>query len=547
MRITLAQINPVIGDFTGNLSRMETAIEKAVADNADLIVFPELIPSGYPPKDALERKDFLHRYAKADSALLQRSENCPELAILYGTIEETQAETGKPLYNTARLIQNGTILFRQYKTLLPTYDVFDEDRYFQSATAPQLFTLNGVKLGISICEDAWNATEVKAAHRYDLDPVARLGQLGAQLFINISASPFALGKEETRIRLARAHAKRHGIPFILVNQVGANDELISDGRSLAVDSKGELRVLFPAFQTHVETVDTTDFPPIFKYNPAPAESAAYEALTLGIQDYIEKCGFKSVVLGLSGGVDSALTCCLAAKALGPDNVHAVYMPSPFSANASGEDAEALARNLGVHFSIIPINEIFKTYHSMMQPHFQGLPENEAEENFQARIRGNLLMGLSNKFGHLCLASGNKSELSVGYCTLYGDMSGGLSVIGDVPKTLVYRICDFINRDKEIIPQRILTRAPSAELKPDQTDQDTLPPYDILDAILDRYLEKGLPAEAIIEEGFESEIVHWIIKTVRRNEYKRNQAAPSLKITGKAFGSGRRIPIAARWT
>lgn len=547
MRITLAQINPVIGDFSGNLSKMENAMKKAELDGAALIVFPELIPSGYPPKDMLERKGFLNRYAEADRAILSLSEDFPELGILYGSVAHAQEHVGKPLYNTARLLMNGQILFRQQKTLLPTYDVFDEDRYFQSAQSIQLYNHQDIQLGITICEDAWNVSEILSEHSYEIDPVSTLGSMGAQLFINISASPFAIGKEKTRIRLARAHAKRHGIPFILVNQVGGNDELISDGRSLVVDGQGNLRVLFPAFQEHTETVDMAKLPPVFEYQPPTVEASAYEALTLGIKDYMDKCGFKTAVLGLSGGVDSALTCCLAANALGPENVHAVYMPSPFSAKASGEDAEALAHHLGVHFSVIPINDIFSAYQQMMKPHFQNLPENEAEENFQARIRGNILMGLSNKFGHLCLASGNKSELAVGYCTLYGDMSGGLSVIGDVPKTLVYRICEHINRDKEVIPSRILTRAPSAELKPDQCDQDTLPAYEILDAILDRYLEQGLPTAEIIEEGFDEETVRWIINTVRRNEYKRSQAAPVLKITGKAFGSGRRIPIAARWT
>ncbi|MCK5145897.1 NAD+ synthase [bacterium] len=547
MRITLAQLNPTIGDFCGNIKKMHEAMLRATSDNSEMIIFPELFPSGYPPKDLLEKPVFIKRYEQADKNISKLSVSFPELFICYGTIEKTDKTSGKLLYNTARIIKNGKLVFTQRKSLLPTYDVFDEARYFLEADEINLFTIKGEQWGISICEDAWNASEIFDDRLYDIDPVENLGNAGAQYLLNISASPFTLGKAAIRIQLAQSHARRHGIPFILVNQVGANDELISDGRSFIVDGKGRIRVSLPAFKESVITVDLDNLPDPVDDVESERTGTAYDALVLGISDYMSKCGFKSVVLGLSGGVDSALTCCLAAAALGPQNVHAVYMPSPYSADASGEDARTLANNLSVHYDEIPISDTFDAYKIMMRPWFKDTEEDVAEENFQARIRGNILMGLSNKFGYLCLSSGNKSELSVGYCTLYGDMSGGLAVLADVPKTLVYQICNYINRDGNVIPQRILTRPPTAELRPDQTDQDTLPPYDILDSVLDLYLEQHLGVEEIIDKGYDKETVEWIIKTVIRNEYKRIQAAPGLKITSKAFGSGRRMPIAAKYS
>jgi len=546
VKITLAQLNPTIGDFQGNLKKMESVLLNAASKGAELALFTELFPSGYPPKDWLIKQAFLRDYEAAQKQILELSRQVPETAVLYGGVEHITQGTGKRLYNSALLVQNGKLLFTQRKTLLPTYDVFDEARYFQRANEIDVIEFGGERLGITICEDIWNEAETFRDRLYTLDPVEVLAGKNTTLIINISASPFGIGKETIRYNLLHNHARRHAVPFILVNQVGANDELICDGNSMVVDEKGRLRLMLPAFQEAVETIDTAQLPAARPFKAQGDVASVYNALILGLRDYAVKCGFASVILGLSGGIDSALTCCLAAAALGADKVEAVYMPSPYSSPESGEDAAALARNLGCHFRTIPIDTLLRAYLDELRPQFDGLKEDETEENIQARIRGNIIMALSNKFGHLPLSSGNKSELSVGYCTLYGDMSGGLSVLADVPKTLVYRLASYINRDGEVIPERILAKEPSAELKPGQKDTDSLPPYDILDTILQYYLEKGLSAGDIIAEGFDAETVNWVISAVRKNEYKRVQAAPGLKISARAFGSGRRIPIAARW-
>lgn len=546
MIITLAQLNPTIGDFQGNLKRIRDTLSKVEKDTPDLVIFSELILSGYPPQDLLERKAFIKDYQEALDDLMEISSKFPKIGILCGNIQTTGRKTGKGLYNTAVLIRNAKVLFEQRKTLLPTYDVFDEARYFDSTERVELFEFQGEQLGITICEDAWNDPRLFPERLYSVNPVDILAKQGATILINISASPFGIGKEEIRYRLFRKHALQMKKPVILVNQVGANDELISDGRSMAFDGKGNLITLFPAFREHVETINLNKSYPIVDFAPMEKIASVYEALLLGIRDYTRKCDFKTVVLGLSGGIDSAVTCCLAKEALGAKNILGVAMPSPYSSEASVDDARFLAQTLGVEFRIIPITSVYQSYMDSLGEHLAGRPKDITEENIQARIRGNILMALSNKFGHLPLSSGNKSELSVGYCTLYGDMSGGLSVLADVPKTMVYELAEHINRKSEIIPRRTIDKPPSAELKPDQTDQDTLPPYDILDRILHLYLDQGCPKKEIIDQNIPQETVEWVIEAIQKNEYKRRQAAPGLKVTSKAFGMGRRMPIASKY-
>ncbi len=546
MKITLAQLNPTIGDFEGNLSKIKNTLKIAEKDSPDLVVFSELFLTGYPPRDLLERNDFIHKSQKALETLLGISQEFRRTAILCGTIQPTNRNTGKGLYNTAVLIQNGKILFQQHKSLLPTYDVFDEARYFDPAQHIDTFRFKNETLGITICEDAWNDPELWPRKIYSSDPVEILARKGATIFINISASPFNIGKEKIRYQLLRNHVAKYGKPFVFVNQVGANDELIFDGRSMVLDARGSMVKIFPSFKKNISTIDLSNPPESLEYIPQDTTASVYDALVLGIQDYMKKCGFKKALVGLSGGIDSALTCCLARDAIGSENILSVSMPSPYSSKSSVEDARKLAKNLGVEFKIIPITPVYKTYLKSLKKHFGEKKEDVTEENIQARIRGNILMALSNKFGYLTLSTGNKSELSVGYCTLYGDMSGGLSVLADLPKTVVYKLARYVNRNSEIIPLRIIQKPPSAELKPDQKDQDTLPPYEILDQILHFYLDLGYSKEQIVAEGIDEETVTWVIHAVNKNEYKRRQAAPGLKVTTKAFGSGRRMPIAAKF-
>ncbi|MEO0085427.1 MAG: NAD+ synthase [candidate division WOR-3 bacterium] len=546
LRIGLAQVNPTVGDFAGNLELIEQALERLRSDRPDMVVFPELCLTGYPPRDLLEREWFVRQAEEAAGRLRELSARYPGTGILCGTIARTGRSSGRPLHNCAVLVESGGELFRQAKTLLPTYDVFDEARYFEPAAALRVFDYRGERLGITICEDAWNLPGFDAGRRYERDPVAELAGQGATVFLNIAASPFAQGKEATRFGLLAGHARRHGRPMAFVNQVGGNDELVFDGRSLAVDGQGRLTALLAMFEEQVAVVDTAASGAVAGYQPMERVESVYRALVLGVRDYVRKCGFEKVVLGLSGGIDSAVTCCIAAAAVGPENVMGVTMPSEFSSEGSVTDSRELAANLGVEFRVIPIHRAHQSYLEMLADTFAGLKPDTTEENIQARVRGNVLMAISNKFGCLVLNTGNKSELAVGYCTLYGDMSGGLSVLADVPKTLVYELAMFVNGERAVIPEMTMTKPPSAELRPNQTDQDTLPPYPVLDRIIERYVDEGASPEEIAAEGIERRIVDWVVRAVDRNEYKRRQAAPGIKVSGKAFGIGRRFPVAARY-
>jgi NAD+ synthase (glutamine-hydrolysing) len=545
MRITVAQLNPTVGDIRGNLGRMFEVLNEYGPDS-DLVVFPELFLVGYPPKDLVERSWLIGRIDRAIAEIKAYSLKYPETGILFGAPLRNENPVGKGLTNSAVLIYQGETLLNQAKSLLPTYDVFDEARHFDPATAIHVIAFKGEKIAVSICEDAWNEPEYRPVGKlYSNDPIAEMVNAGATLLINLSASPYHMGKEGLRYRIIRNHAIRHKVPFIFVNQVGGNDELIFDGGSMVFDRMGEPVLLSPFFREHVQTVSSDAVGDSGLHRSAERMEMLHQALVLGIRDYLRKCGFSKAVIGLSGGIDSALTCCLAVEALGRENVVGISMPSPYSSAGSVEDSRQLTQNLGIEFKVIPIANIFQSYLETLQIHFAGKASDQTEENIQARIRGNILMAFSNKFGYLALSTGNKSEMAVGYCTLYGDMSGGLSVISDVPKTLVYDLSNYLNRDGEIIPQAIIDKAPSAELKPDQKDQDTLPPYPILDEILQCYIEEGYSAAQIVERGFDPETVAWVIRTVDRNEYKRRQAAPGLKVTTKAFGVGRRIPVAKK--
>ncbi len=547
MKITVAQFNPVVGDVDGNYRRVEEGLGHAIQDKVDLVVFPELFITGYPPKDLLEHSWFMRRVQDTLDRIKQLSKKFTDIGIIVGApvIETSRQANG--LYNAAVLFYRGRIEAVRHKALLPTYDVFDETRYFTVSKHIEPVVFKGEKIGISICEDAWNDPALwTGTMRYSFDPIATLAKKGARLFINISASPFTIGKEEIRFRLISGHAKKHKAAFVYVNQIGGNDELIFDGRSIFVDKNGAPVSLFPSFTEHIETIDTEKPGTGIRYKPQDKIESAFKALGLGLGDYMRKTGFSKAMVGLSGGIDSAVTAAIARDALGPDNLFGIAMPSRYSSEASVLDAKKLAENLGIDFKIVPIDTIYQGYLNTLEEHFAGRERDVTEENIQARIRGNILMAFSNKHGHLLLATGNKSELAVGYCTMYGDMSGGLAVISDVPKIMVYELARYINRKGEVIPEEILIKAPSAELRPDQKDQDTLPPYETLDRILIAYIEDRLSINEIVEQGFDHETVEWVVKTVKRNEYKRYQAAPGLKITSKAFGVGRRMPIASRY-
>ncbi len=548
MNVTLAQLNPIIGDVDGNLQQALAAFSRAAAIGSDLIVFSELFLSGYPARDLLERPDFLDRIEVAVEQIRQASDEFPETGLLIGAPMRSGSTTGRGLYNAALLFHAGRLVFTQHKSLLPNYDVFDEARYFDPAEAVTTVAFKGEQLGIVICEDSWSDPDLHRGRSYGCDPIARLAADGATVFINLSASPYQAGKEEQRLRILKAHARTYEVPAILVNQVGGNDELVFDGRSACMGINGEPVAVLAAFRSEELTVDITaqrvGSPEA--YTPREPVADLHDALVLGLGDYVSKCGFEHAVLGLSGGIDSALVCYLASAALGPEKVLGVLMPSCYSSVGSIDDSVALAENLGVEYTTIPIMPVYDALDEALAPQFEHTQPDSTEENMQARIRGTILMSLSNKFGSLLLATGNKSEMAVGYCTLYGDMCGGLSVISDVPKIMVYELARYINRDKEIIPVNILTKEPSAELRPDQVDQDSLPPYDVLDSILEAYIDQGHSLCEMRAMGFDPQTLSWVIRAVDRNEYKRRQAAPGLKVTSKAFGMGRRMAIAARY-
>ncbi len=547
MKIALAQLNPTIGDIPGNLRKILAAYARASAMGADVVVTPELSLLGYPPKDLLLKPRFV---ADNLAALDQLVAQVGRTALLVGYVDQSPDRRGLPLHNAVALIAGGKVLAVKHKALLPTYDIFDEMRYFEPGTEQQVFSLKGLALGLSICEDIW--TEEPAgpvARLYHGNPIADLVEAGADVLVNMSASPFVMGKMAQRAALVRAQAVKYGRPVVYVNQVGGNDELIFDGASFAMDAKGRVVGQLRAFEEDLGLVDLPDGGVPGQLAALPDDMAALRAaLVLGIRDYMGKCGFRSAVLGMSGGIDSSLVACLAAEAVGPQNVVGVAMPSRYSSTHSLEDARAVAENLGIRFLVVPIDGPHRAFETALAEAFKGLAPDTTEENIQARVRGTILMGLSNKFGHIVLSTGNKSELAVGYCTLYGDMAGGLAAISDVPKTMVYQLCRHINQYsvRPPIPERVFTKPPSAELKPDQTDQDSLPPYDVLDGVLDLYVRQERSPDEIVAAGYAPPTVARVLRLVDRNEYKRQQAAPGLKVTSRAFGFGRRMPIAQRY-
>jgi NAD+ synthase (glutamine-hydrolysing) len=581
MRVALAQLNFTIGAFDKTFQQIRSAVDRSRRAGADLALFTELATTGYPPRDLLTHESFV----RANLDLLARVAALTDerFGLVIGCATPNTAGSGKPLFNTAALCHRGTIVGRHHKTLLPTYDVFDEDRYFEPGLHAEPFEFLGRRLGLTVCEEVWNDRDFWPRRLYERDPVCELAQRGADLLINISSSPFTIGKAQLRRDMIRQEAVKNARPFLYVNQVGGNDELVFDGHSLVFDARGEVVLRGADFDEDFLLCDVPTngapvaigadddlaaglqsrgtavaAPALFAGTGVPAlhrehlnrelsaEEQAFGALTLGLRDYVRKCGFSTVVLGLSGGIDSAVTAALAAAALGPDHVTGVAMPTRFSSAHSLEDAERVARNLGIAYEVIPIDALFQSYLDALAPIFAGLPSDVTEENIQARVRGGVLMALSNKFGSLLLTTGNKSELAVGYCTLYGDMAGGLAVISDVPKTFVYRLAEHVNARarRPVVPESTITKPPSAELRPNQTDQDSLPAYDVLDSIIEAYVERSLDVDAISALGLDRATVVRVVSLIDRNEYKRRQAAPGLKITSKAFGVGRRYPVAA---
>ena len=542
MKIALAQLNTTVGDFAGNEAKMLTAYQRGIEARVDMVICPELSVCGYPPRDLLYKRDFL----PANWAALQRlAKAIGKTGLLVGYAGQNEKRPGREATNSAALLQHGGIVAIRHKTLLPTYDVFDEDRYFEPATENAPVEFNGEKIGITICEDVWNDEDFWRDRRYRRNPAVELAEAGARVLINISASPWHLGKNRMRCEMLANLAAKTKCPLIYCNLAGGNDELIFDGASLGFTETGQLAAEGGFFCEDFLVVDIAR-PGVIRPQAMEDEEQVYRALTLGLRDYLHKCGFKSAVLGLSGGIDSAVTAVLAVEALGPENVRGVSLPSQFSSQGSLDDAQALAANLGIQYDVIPIQTAFEAVKGELKPVFAGRKEDTTEENIQARLRGVTLMALSNKFGSLLLTTGNKSELAVGYCTLYGDMCGGLAVISDVPKTMIYRLANWINREHELIPAASITKPPSAELRPNQTDQDSLPPYDVLDAILDAYVVGQKSPSEIVQLGFDEATVHRVARLIDFNEYKRRQAAPGLKVTSKAFGVGRRIPIAHRY-
>ncbi len=558
LKISLAQINPVVGDFSYNSGKIIRQAEEAVKQGCDLVIFPELALCGYPPQDLLERDSFISDLEKAMQKLVADIQG---ICVICGTVERRSgSKSGKPLYNSAVAFEDGKILFSARKRLLPTYDVFDETRYFEPGTTSELFTYKDLSLGVTVCEDIWNNEGVFPRKLYSIDTVAEMSESATiDMIINLSASPFQIGKPAVRYNIFSTLCRQYDVPLLYVNQTGGQDSLLFDGQSMALGRDGSIVAQAERFQEDMIVIDTDDL--VRKacttaHEPAVPEQedtgAVFEALVMGVKDYVGKCGFSKALLGLSGGIDSSLTAAIACVALGPENVTGVALPSPYTSKESIEDARQLAENLGCNFDIIPITPMFQSALETLEPLFNkegqatGLGPDVTEQNLQARIRGNILMALSNKFGALVLSTGNKSEMAVGYCTLYGDMNGGLAVISDVPKQLVYSLSRYVNRDREIIPMQIINKEPSAELAPDQRDQDDLPPYDMLDKILAAYLEEHKGVDQIVESGFDRDVVEDVVRRIKINEYKRKQAPLGLKVTSKSFGYGRRYPTAQNY-
>ncbi|GAB7086455.1 NAD+ synthase [Marinifilum fragile] len=547
MKIALAQLNYHIGNFESNTEKIISAIEKSKKENVDLVVFSELAICGYPPKDLLERKDFIER---TQDALQKVAEACTDIAAVVGGPSINPHIKGKNLYNSAFFISNGKIESIHNKTLLPNYDIFDEYRYFEPNTEFSLVEYKGKKIAITVCEDLWEKqptdNNFAKSELYTVSPMEELNKLNPDFVVNIAASPFSYNQQDLRTNILKSNIERYNLPIIYVNQIGAHTELIFDGDSMVLNSKGDVACRLKYFEEDYQVVDMNEI------EDKAIESAEvdyiekiHDALVLGLKDYFGKMGFKQATLGLSGGIDSAVTVVLAERALGKENVRVLLMPSEFSSDHSIKDAVDLAENLGIEYEIVNIQEIFSEFQKALKPSFGDLPFNVAEENIQARIRGTLVMGLSNKFGHILLNTSNKSEAAVGYGTLYGDMNGGLSVLGDVYKTDVFKMAWFMNKDQEIIPVNTIVKPPSAELRPDQKDSDSLPDYDILDGILYRYIEKNMSTKEIIADGFEKQTVEKAIRLVNMNEYKRFQTPPILRVSSKAFGFGRKIPLVAK--
>jgi NAD+ synthetase len=543
LRAGLAQINPTVGDIPGNLEKMKRFLAMARNDRVDLLIFPELSVVGYPPMDILEKECFIRDTLAAVEELARYE---PAMGVIVGFAQKNLTQPGMPLLNCAGLLYGGRLAFTQAKMLLPSYDVFDETRYFEPPDRTVATAFSAVRMGISICEDIWNDKDFWERRLYPADPIQELVSQNIQLIINISASPYSQGKGRLRYEMIASVAKRHSLPVIYVNQVGGNDSLIFDGGSFVIDAQGKLVAQAKRFDEDFLVVDMEKLAPAEPDIREDELGSLHQALLLGIRDYVHKTGFSRVILGLSGGIDSSLTCLLAVQALGRENVQGVLMPAACSSQGSVDDARALAERLGIGYRLIPIEDIFACYKRALAPAFEGLGEDVTEENLQARIRGTILMALSNKFGALLLTTGNKSELAMGYCTLYGDMAGGLAVISDIPKTLVYRLAEYLNGEKELIPPAVFTKPPSAELRPNQKDEDSLPPYAVLDEILHAYIEENKGKEEIVQRGFDPPLVQEILAKVDRNEYKRRQAPPGLRVTSKAFGFGRRVPIAQRF-
>jgi NAD+ synthase (glutamine-hydrolysing) len=543
VKIALGQINPTVGDFSGNAAKIIEFSRRAQAGGAELILFPELSVCGYPPRDLVERPSFVARNRETAEQIASATRG---ISVICGLVTPAESETGKSVMNSAALLQDGKIAFLQSKMLLPTYDVFDEMRNFAPAKSQHLFSFGGSRVALTICEDAWNDKLFWSKRLYVVDPIEALVRAGGNLILNISASPFWIGKREVRRDMLASIARQYKIPVAMVNQVGGNDSLLFDGSSIVLNAEGKVIAQACSFEEDLICFDSKSLTGDLHEQIEGEEASVYSALVLGTRDYIHKCGFQKAIVGLSGGIDSALTAVIAADAVGPENVIGVGMPGPYSSPGSIEDARTLANNLGIRFELLSIDGAVEAYRETLKEVFANQREDVTEENIQSRARGTLLMALSNKFGAIVLSTGNKSELGVGYCTLYGDMVGGLAVISDLPKTLVYRLSHYLNSRHPAIPEATLQKPPSAELRPDQKDSDSLPPYEILDAVLEDYVEDAHSVERIAaDRGFDIEVVRRVVRMVDRAEYKRQQSAPGIKISAKAFGYGRRLPIAAK--